>query len=264
MLQKLFHLLREPGTLAWRLSHKLEVTLDRYQPGPSHRFDNTCDQLNTVLCDAIPGFSSEILEDPALTDLENEISSRLAEQSPNGTFAAAHNGDRTLGRLCYAACRALHPEQVVETGVAHGVTTAYILFGLSRNGRGHLRSIDLPPLSRNADDLVGIAVPSWLRTRWTLYRGATRQQLPIALREAGEIDVFVHDSLHTYRTMRWEFERALARMRRPGVLISDDVEGNRAFEDMVTASSPAKSSVILESNKRACCGLAFYTGTPPS
>ena len=38
--------------------------------------------------------------------------------------------------------------KVVETGVAHGVTSRFILEALERNGRGFLWSIDLPPLEK--------------------------------------------------------------------------------------------------------------------
>lgn len=259
-LQKLAQLLQEPRTLAWRVRHKLEVALDRYQPVAARRFDFSCDQLPNALSLTVPGFAPTMLDEPGLVGLEADVSSRLSSISRDMAFSAAHNGDRTLGRLCFAACRSVQPESVVETGVAHGVTTAYILYALHLNGRGHLHSIDLPPLTKNAADLVGIAVPDHLRERWTLHRGATRQQLPIALAQAGLVDVFVHDSLHTYRTMTWEFNTALRHLNRPGILISDDVEGNRAFEDMVNAHKPDHSSVILESNKHACCALAVFAG----
>lgn len=246
--------------MAWRVLHKVEVALDRYQPTASMASDFTSDQLSLVLSRAIPGFDPAVLDEQVLDHVESDIDSRLPESGNGAAFSSAHNGDRTLGRLCFAVCRSVRPEVVVETGVAHGVTTAYILYALHLNGRGHLHSIDLPPLTKNAADLVGIAVPPHLRDRWTLHRGATRQQLPLALSQVGRIDIFVHDSLHTYRTMAWEFNAALQCMNRPGILISDDVEGNRAFEDMVKAQNPTHSSVIRESQKQACCALAVFAG----
>ncbi|MGC4049642.1 MAG: class I SAM-dependent methyltransferase [Paludibaculum sp.] len=256
--QKLAQLIREPDTIGWRLRHKLEVQLDRHRPRPDQGFDFTCDQLSAALAACVPGFDAGILEDHALLQLESEIQQRTSALDRASAFAFAHNGDRTLGRLCYAACRSMEPDSVVETGVAHGVTTAYILLALHQNGRGHLRSIDLPPLSSHSVDNVGIVVPERLRDRWALYRGASREQLPKSLGDAGHVDVFVHDSLHTYSTMSWEFRTALQKLRRPGLIISDDVEGNTAFSDMVRARKPDESGVILESNKTACCAIALF------
>jgi len=47
------------------------------------------------------------------------------------------------GILLYAMVRALKPEVVVETGVANGVSSSFILKALDRNSRGRLYSIDL-------------------------------------------------------------------------------------------------------------------------
>jgi len=43
----------------------------------------------------------------------------------------------------YAAIRSLRPEVVVETGVANGVSTAYLLLALDQNGKGILHSIEI-------------------------------------------------------------------------------------------------------------------------
>jgi hypothetical protein len=42
----------------------------------------------------------------------------------------------------------LRPDTVVETGVAHGVTSRVIREGLERNRSGHLWSVDLPAVDR--------------------------------------------------------------------------------------------------------------------
>ena len=43
----------------------------------------------------------------------------------------------------YASVRALAPNTVVETGVANGVSSAYLLLALQKNGKGCLHSIGL-------------------------------------------------------------------------------------------------------------------------
>jgi predicted O-methyltransferase YrrM len=46
--------------------------------------------------------------------------------------------------LIYALVRSLKPSIVVETGVAGGMSSCYILKGLRDNNKGELFSIDLP------------------------------------------------------------------------------------------------------------------------
>jgi predicted O-methyltransferase YrrM len=62
----------------------------------------------------------------------------------------------------YAAMRAFTPAVVVETGVASGVSTYYIL--LAKNGRGKLYSIELgDPQYLPLGKQPGWIVPDWLR-----------------------------------------------------------------------------------------------------
>lgn len=49
------------------------------------------------------------------------------------------------------------------------------------------------------------------------------------VRELGEVDLFIHDSLHTYEVMRAEYELAWPHLDRGRVLASDDVNFNKAF-----------------------------------
>jgi hypothetical protein len=54
-------------------------------------------------------------------------------------------------------------------------------------------------------------------------------ELPKLLASIGEIDIFFHDSKHTYEHMFFEFEAAFQRLRLGGVLASDDISWNSAF-----------------------------------
>jgi predicted O-methyltransferase YrrM len=194
----------------------------------------------------VPGRTGEI------SRIRRRIEAQQAELV--GPFGSFHNGTATLGELCYLACRCLRPRVVVETGVAYGVTSAYILQALTDNGHGELHSIDLPPLAEGADSYVGHFVPHELRARWNLHIGPASRLLPDILREANTIDVFVHDSLHTYSHMKWEFERALLSLRPGGALISDDIEGNRAFEEATRHPSVASWFAVRQADKDAMCG----------
>jgi predicted O-methyltransferase YrrM len=196
-----------------------------------------------------------VLTSPGLAALEVQIEHRKAALS--GTtppFGPLHNGTRTLGRLCYAVCRILRPRTIVETGVAYGVTSAYILQALAENGNGRLHSVDLPPLAIDAEAYVGHLVPLILRERWDLRLGSATEILPLLLGQLETIDVFVHDSLHTYAHMKSEFALALSALRPGGVLIADDVESNRAFEELLGQTAPESWCACWEEGKHAACG----------
>ena len=109
--------------------------------------------------EACLGPAAAILEEPALRDVEGEtrrILRRVNDENPRG---ARWPADSLLARLCYLSCRLIDPEVVIETGVAYGVSSAFILKALQENDRGTLYSIDLPPLRRGYEKFWGIAVP---------------------------------------------------------------------------------------------------------
>jgi hypothetical protein len=62
--------------------------------------------------------------------------------------------------------------------------------------------------------------------------GYNEQDKSVPLLESlGDVDVFIHDSEHTYGTMMFEFKSVWPHLRRLGVLVSDDIEESRAFHD---------------------------------
>jgi hypothetical protein len=135
--------------------------------------------------------------------------------------------------LCSAIwCTVRHalPDVVIETGVAHGISSRVVLEGLSLNGRGHLWSIDLPhPLKHDLHDQTGVAVTDSCRPRWTYIAGESRRRLPLLVAEAGKVQLFIHDSLHTARNTLFEMEQAASIMTPGGVMLIDDIRGHNAF-----------------------------------
>ena len=170
-----------------------------------------------------------------LDSVEAEHRATLPGFDPGSVMAAE-------GALLYGLVRALRPSTVVETGTASGISTAYLLAALDRNATGRLLSIDLPFEGSELQPLVagtsidlydasplppgkepGWAIPDHLLARWELRLGDAREVLPALLVEAGEIDLFFHDSLHTREHMLFEFETAWPALARGGLLASDDV-----------------------------------------
>lgn len=147
--------------------------------------------------------------------------------------------------LQYAALRAIVPEVVVETGVANGVSSAYLLLALQKNGRGRLHSIEIgDPQYLPAGKSPGWIVPEELRSRWSLLTGDSRELLPRLLVQLGTIDVFIHDSLHTHEQMLWEFRAAYPHLRAGGLLFSDDATWNTAFAEFSREVAERQAQVL--------------------
>ncbi len=196
-----------------------------------------------------------ILEEPALEETEESTRRLLGRIRAEDAFSPRWAADSRLARLCYVLCRLISPSVVVETGVAYGVSSAFILRAMEENGRGTLYSVDLPPLRREYERFWGIAVPEALRGRWKLYRGPSARLLPQLLEETRTADLFVHDSLHTFKNMRREFDQVWPHLRAGGALVADDVERNGAFGEL-QRKNPALWRVVRDREESPLHGKA--------
>jgi len=197
----------------------------------------------------------QVLAEKSIQRLEETIQAQTASADGKGPFDFHHNGDFSLARTVYAACRVLSPSVVLETGVAYGVTTAFALQALAVNNKGALLSIDLPPLGKSADSHVGRLIPRKLRERWTLCRGNVKRALCPSLALVGDVDVFVHDSLHTYQNMTFELRAVWPHLRPGALVIADDVGLNEAFHDFAREVRPSFHGVMKEERKDALFGI---------
>lgn len=161
------------------------------------------------------------------------------------SFGSWNDGDAGLTRAIWCLTRHLRPRSVVETGVAHGVTSRFVLEALEKNRSGHLSSIDLPPLEKAWQEQVGVAVGDRNSERWTYIKGSSRLRLPGLIAQLGEIDLFIHDSLHSERNLRFELDRAWAALRPGGAFIVDDVDANWGFQSF-TQTFVGYQSIICE------------------
>lgn len=135
----------------------------------------------------------------------------------------------------YALIRKFNPEIIVETGTSMGWSTFMILNALKREKEGHLYSFDLNDSeSVKKDGGVGYLVPDDLKKHWTLKIGDTKKQLKPLLEKLGQIDMFIHDSEHSYETMMFEYSLAWKFLKKNGILCSDDINHSKAFDEFTT------------------------------
>lgn len=170
-------------------------------------------------------------------ELIDYITTSLKNLQNTGAF------NPTFQTVIYALIRHLMPENVVETGVANGVSSTIILTALDLNKKGKLHSVDLPTTYwentpyRNEDKVqvknndVGWIIPQNLRSRWMLNIGKSEEKLPDIFNHIKKCEIFFHDSEHSYENMMFEFKVAWPNLTKGGIIIADDVHRNKAFGD---------------------------------
>jgi len=135
--------------------------------------------------------------------------------------------ERSTAQMLYILVRLVRPEVVLETGVADGNSTVYILRALALNGSGDLVSTDVLPD-------VGRLLSDDERRCWHFHHLSPRQPEADFLRlleDLSHIDVFFHDSDHTYGGQMSQYLAAESKLAAGGFIISDDVDYSYAFMD---------------------------------
>lgn len=150
------------------------------------------------------------------------------------------------GFVLYVWIRHRKPKVIVETGVANGHSTVILLNAISRNNQGELHSTDV------AKDAGALVKPDE-RSNWhyhqlppTSYRRAFQELLS----RLGPIDLFFHDSLHTYTWQLFEYQSVFTKILPGGLLASDDVDSSYAFMDFCR-STVQRPSVLFDHRKLA-------------
>lgn len=157
-----------------------------------------------------------------------------------------------LAATIYSLVKLLKPETVVETGVGAGVTSWTILQAMEENRTGQLISIDLPTPNTQLLPEVGYLVPNELRHRWDLRTGPSQKLLPQALEEVDEIDIFLHDSRHSYSNQLREYRTAWPFIKTNGILVSDDVSNDALYDASLEWD---REPTIIGQNKESPIGL---------
>ncbi len=91
----------------------------------------------------------------------------------------------------------------------------------------HYRQGIAVPIDRE----LGWVIPKHLRARWNLLLGESTKVLPRILKDVSQVDMFIHDSRHTYRTMIKEFSVVFPYLREGGFLLAHDARYNDSLLD---------------------------------
>jgi predicted O-methyltransferase YrrM len=238
------------------------VARDLRHPGPALERRRIRDEVAGFLGgrDSLAAYEREVQDSGLMDHLLEKGREHHAAVVASGAAHSLGAIGYAEGVYLYALLRTVRPEVMVETGVANGFSTAFSLLALHANGVGHLHSIDLPrEVGREyepgtfyeGEGRAGIppgSEPGWLipqelKERWTMLLGRSQAVLPPLLEQLGTIDLFVHDSEHSFDCMWFEFNAAWRALRPGGVLVSDDVNSTEAFRRF--AAQEARQPVRL-------------------
>lgn len=192
--------------------------------------------------------------------LQNKLQSFFANlesekyPSRNKPYPTDYSLSTSSGLFLYILCKLTKPEKVVETGVAYGNSSSYILQALKENKKGTLYSIDSIFRPWESKEMIGSAIPVELRQNWKFIFGPTTEKLPKILKQLGSIDIFFHDSLHTYKNMMFEFETAWPFIKKNGFLLSDDIIENNAFNKFYSTMN-VEPFIIPQENSVGLFGI---------
>jgi predicted O-methyltransferase YrrM len=172
----------------------------------------------------------------------------------------------------YWLVRKLNPKTIVQTGVCNGLSSAFMMLGLVKNGAaGRLHVIDLPPVFDSKDaawtvkgKVYGVVIPEgkssgWIvpdayRNRFEVWTGDAKVLLPKMVDKVDSIDLFYHDSDHTYDHMMFEFGEAKRKLSPGGLIVGDDVSWNASVWDF------ADQYRVPSYNFKGAVGVAFFPG----
>ena len=151
-------------------------------------------------------------------DLVDQMTRRLASNPFRRVCAKEPHWARRLG--WYAIVRAAEPDHVVETGTHLGLGSCVIAAALLKNGHGRLTTIDIDPdsgylISEPWADVIDRRVGSSIEELATMR----------------DVDVFLHDSWHTYDFETKEFTAVEPNLRPGAIILSDNAHDSSALSD---------------------------------
>jgi predicted O-methyltransferase YrrM len=164
--------------------------------------------------ETVRGYISELEED---RDLREHVEAATAA-SPRRRLA---DREARYGRRAgwYALVRALRPEHVVEAGTDKGTGACVFAAALIRNGCGELTTVDINPDS-------GYLVTGRYAEVTTRLIG---DSVEVLSGSHSSVDMFLHDSRHTFEHELAEFRAIAPRLSWQAVVLSDNAHVTNAL-----------------------------------
>lgn len=187
---------------------------------PSHYYSPV--QLNQFVL-----IGSEICETAESVFLNSKKLIQERESSNSTTnFPSYFNTNAKTLELLELSVKLLKPKIVVETGIANGISSRRILSSFKSQSLSESRlysmDIDLKVLSSDLES----------NSQFKFLKIDRKNNFEKALKAVpGLIDIFFHDSYHSYHNQYLEYCLAWERLSPCGIIISDDINWSNAFLD---------------------------------
>ena len=186
---------------------------------PSHYFHPV--QLNQFVI-----LGSEICETAESVFLEKKLTQEKFNSNSSIYFPSYFNSNPKTLELLELSVKLLKPKIVVETGIANGISTRRILdsFKDQTLSESRLYSMDI--------DLKALSPELESNLQFKFLRINQNNDFEKALKAVpGLIDIFYHDSDHSYHNQYLEYSLVWERLSPTGIIISDDINWSNAFLD---------------------------------
>ena len=156
---------------------------------------------------------------------------------PNlGGFAEGNAGGQAVrkqeGQLLYALCKVFLPENILETGTHTGCSTNYLL----KYATEHSATVTTFDVESKAGKDIMQSLSANLVLHKPKKRILTRKVRPVDIanirklvleRATAGIDLFFHDSDHSYENAKWEYDNITPLMKKGSAVILHDVSRQR-------------------------------------
>jgi hypothetical protein len=170
------------------------------------------------------------------TSLLREIERRRVETGLNYPESFGSGGE--LSFALYSLLRLRRPQCVLETGVADGFSTFFLLSAVAKNGSGSIHSVEV---DRNCGSLLSDSE----RGAWNLHIISAKR--PRAFKDVVALitpDLFFHDSNHLYYWAHFEYATIRGQLGERCLITSDDVDKSFAFLDFCSTGSLAPAFLL--------------------
>ena len=167
---------------------------------------------------------ARFFENPAelLSSPQDEINPKL---EMSGFFPKFYDSNPKTLELLDLIIIKYEPITVVETGVANGLSTRTILNSFKKNSltNSSLHSFDIDEK---------FAVEEFTKNQqFHFHKISGKNDFRSAIKDIPLIDLFYHDSDHSYDNQMMEYETVWEKIPQSGVFLSDDINWSNAFLD---------------------------------
>ena len=234
------------------------IVFQRYFSKVSHRFINPplgSFSRHLVLSDADVALKKiivayDIPQFEKIRDEFNALSLTLNERYKNTNleYPLEFATEASSSYFLYSLVRILRPLNIVETGVANGHSSYFLLNAILNNECGTLHSFDVK-------NNVGTLIAESEKKMWDLNilpRRRRKRFLEDTMKKLGNMDIFIHDSNHFYYWQIFEYRTAWKVLQNGGLLLSDDADASYAFLDF---SREIQTSPTFISDRRKMFGI---------